>query len=96
MKDLYRDIATIIEMYFDKKIKNASIPEELRDEIWDKVVDLIDDMQDMATDLDKDIDNEIEAVTTDCNASYYDELVNDMAFRERELIDISRDNALTR
>lgn len=58
--DIYKDLRTACEMYFEKKLKNADISEELDQELWNKVIDLIDDIQDLASKTEHEIDNEIE------------------------------------
>ena len=95
-KKLSKDIETTIYMYFDKKLKDADIPTELENDLWDRINNLVEDVTDMANDLDEHIDNEIEELEADYIESYDEELARDMAFRERELQDISRNFNFTR
>ena len=95
-KKLSKDIETTIYMYFDKKLKDADIPTELENDLWDRINNLVEDVTDMANDLDEHIDNEIEELEADYIESYDEELTRDMAFRERELQDISRNFNFTR
>ena len=96
MKELDKDIRTLLEIYFDKKIKNISISDELKDKIWEMVDMCIEDVQDITGKTNREIDNEIEEATADYNEGYYDELTKDNAFRQGELADICREFYFTR
>lgn len=94
MKQLDKDLRAALEMYFDNKIKDAKISEDLKDKIWDMVENLVDDVQDLARETDKDIDYAI--MEEIAKEDLTDERTEMEAKRENDLFDCYRQFYLTR
>ena len=86
MKELDKELRTILEMFFDKKIKEAKLSNDLQDKIWEMVDNCVEDIQDIAAETNRDIDYAIEEEDAEYNDSFMNEMTADMNFRERELI----------
>lgn len=86
MKEIDNDLRQIIEMYFDKKIRNAKISDDLKDKIWEMVDNCVEDIQDIVSTANQDIDKAIEEETAEYNDSFMDEMTADMNYREYMLI----------
>lgn len=86
MKELDKELRTILEMFFDKKIKEAKLSNDLQDKIWEMVDNCVEDIQDIAAETNRDIDYAIEEEDAEYNDSFMNEMSADMNFRERELI----------
>lgn len=93
MKQLDKDLRAALEMYFDTKIKDAKISEDLKDKIWDMVENLVDDVQDLARETEKDIDY---AIMEEIAKDNIDERTEMEAQRENDLFDCYRQFYLTR
>lgn len=64
-----------IEKYFNDKLDELDISEELSQELWNKVEDLIDTVQDLASATEREIDNEVEQFNWN---DYYRDLKDDL------------------
>ena len=56
MKELNKEICTLLEMYFDKKTKRTALSDNLQDKIWDMVYDLMEDIEDLVRETNNNID----------------------------------------
>ena len=80
--DIYKSLRIEIEKYFNDKLDDADVSEELERELWDKVEDLIDKVQDSVSDTTREIDREIE------DFNWHDYRVNQIDdFRTQEYLE---------
>lgn len=102
MRKLIKNVEYYIEMYFDKKIKGAKLPDDVFDEIWDLVSDAEERIEDILDDVDRKIDDIVEEHTPPEIPSFsesirLDQLAREDALaRENDLYSIKNDYYLTR
>lgn len=94
MKQLIEDIKASIEMYFDKKLDDVDIPQQLDGQLWEMVANLIDDISDIVEETNNDIDYEIENFEEERKAKR-NEIEDDWRAREEELREIASHDYLT-
>lgn len=86
MKELQAEVSELILKYFDEKIKNVNWrDDDSKEEISQIIEDLDDSVQEAITDAALTIDDKLEEWEADCLPSRYEEMCEDMMFRQDEL-----------
>lgn len=96
MKELLKNIELELEMYFDKKIKEAKVSDELFNEVWDLVGNLEEDIEEFIEHTDKTMDTIMEEATAEYNPSFFEEMHADSRARQDALYSIDNNYYLTR